>query len=173
MSASFTLLTERLEIRWLALDDAPLILELVNDPDWIRYIGDKRVQDLDAARNYLESGPLAIYRERGFGLNRIGLRGDDTPIGICGILQRDSRPNPDLGFALLPRYRRRGYAAEATAAVLEHARDELGLDRIVAILGRQNLGCRALLLRLGFAYDGEIIPETHGAAVDLYNQSPH
>lgn len=170
---SLSIVTERLEIRWLGLDDAAFILELVNDPDWLRFIGDRQVPDLDAARAYLESGPLAMYRAHGFGLNRVALRDDDTPIGICGILQRDSLPDPDLGFALLPQYRRRGYATEAAAAILEHARDVLGLDRIVAILDRQNVICRALLLRLGFAYEGEIIPETHGAPVDLYTQSPH
>lgn len=170
MTTPLSILTDRLEIRWLGLDDAAFILELVNDPDWIRFIGDKQVPDLDAARAYLESGPLTMYRAHGFGLNRVGLRGDDTPIGICGILRRDTLPDPDLGFALLPQYRRRGYATEAAAAVLSHAREVLGLTRIVAILSPHNVTSRELLRRLDFVYDSEIKPETHDAPVDLYVQ---
>ena len=172
MTTPLSILTDRLEIRWLGLDDAAFILELVNDPDWIRHIGDRQVPDLDAARVYLESGPLAMYQAHGFGLNRVGLRGDDTPIGICGILRRDTLPDPDLGFALLPQYRRQGYATEAAAAVLTHAREVLGLARIVAILSRHNVASRELLHHLGFVYDSVMKPETYDAPVDLYVQMP-
>ncbi|MCP4391601.1 MAG: GNAT family N-acetyltransferase, partial [Gammaproteobacteria bacterium] len=73
--------TSRLNIRWLSFDDAEFIFTLVNDPDWIRFIGDNGVNSLDAARNYLETGPLQMYRQHGFGLNRVALKDSDEPIG--------------------------------------------------------------------------------------------
>jgi len=88
--------TSRLDLRWLTPDDAAFILALVNDPDWIRFIGDKSVTNLAAARNYLETGPLVMYRRHGFGLNRVALKADNMAIGICGILQRENLAEADL-----------------------------------------------------------------------------
>ena len=165
---SLSLETGRLRIRWLGLDDAGFIYRLVNDPDWIRFIGDKSVRNLDDARAYLESGPLKMYRDFGFGLNRVALRGGGDAIGICGILQRDSLPCADLGFAFLPEYRRRGYALEAGGAVLEHAATGLEKKRLAAILSPKNLASASLLKKLGFRYAGPCCAEDGAAELDLY-----
>jgi len=111
--APLSLETSRLQIRWLDLDDAEFIFQLVNDPDWIRFIGDKGVSNLDDARNYIKTGPMEMYRKHGFGLNRVALKENDKAIGICGILQRETLSEVDLGFAFLTDYRRQGYAFEA------------------------------------------------------------
>ena len=168
MAGPLDISTSRLQLRWLDDDDATFILRLVTDADWLRFIGDKGVADLDGARRYLETGPFKMYRERGFGLNRVALRADDTPIGICGILQRDNLADVDLGFALLPEFRGRGYAAEAARAVLRHAAETLGISRVAAIVAAQNAASLGLLRKLGFAYRGEYAPQSDKPAVDLY-----
>ncbi len=145
----FFLETDRLRLRWLDFEDAPFILELVNDPDWVRFIGDRGVSDLDAARRYIESGPMAMYRRCGFGLNRVALKHGDIPIGICGILKRDTRPEVELGFALLAAYRGQGYAEECARAVLESALAD-GHRCLHAIVHPQNQASRRLLQKLGF-----------------------
>ena len=94
--------TERLILRHLTLDDAAFIHELVNDPDWLRYIGDKGVRNLDDARAYIENGPMAMYERVGFGLFRVELKSRGTPIGMCGLIKRDTLPDVDIGFAFLP-----------------------------------------------------------------------
>lgn len=160
--------TSRLSLRWLTLDDAAFILALVNDPDWIRFIGDKSVADLDAARNYLETGPLAMYRRHGFGLNRVALKANDAAIGICGILQRASLAEPDLGFALLPEFRRCGYALEAARAILGHASKTMGLNRVSAILSPQNTASAGLLEKLGFNFERNYQAEPNASILDLY-----
>ena len=164
-----SLTTSRLRMTWLDLDDAAFIFRLVNDPDWIRYIGDKAVASLDDARAYLEGGPLASYREHGFGLNRVALVDSDEPIGICGILSRESLPCPDLGFALLPEYRHQGYALEAARAVLQHASHCLALRRIAAILSPQNPASANLLRKLGFHYDKRYQQESGNTELDSYS----
>src|SRR2546429_7874449 len=94
--------TKRLNLRWLDVDDADFIVELLNDPSFIRFIGDKGVRSLDDARNYILNGPVASYEQFGFGLYATDLKETHVPIGICGILKRDTLPHPDIGFAFLP-----------------------------------------------------------------------
>lgn len=168
MSARFSISTPRLQLRWLDGDDARFIFRLVTDADWLRFIGDRGVVDLDSARRYLETGPLKMYREQGFGLNRVALRTDDRPVGICGILRRDELADVDLGFAFLPEFRGRGYAREAAEAVLDHAREILGFDRVVAIVAAQNAASISLLEKLGFAYEEEFSRESAAPSVGLY-----
>jgi RimJ/RimL family protein N-acetyltransferase len=168
LSKAFAISTPRLQLRWLEAADAPYIYRLVTDADWLRFIGDKDVADLDDARRYIETGPVAMYRSHGHGLNRVALKADDTPIGICGILQREELDEADLGFALLPEFRGRGYAAEAATAVLDHAGETLGLSRVAAIVAAQNAASIVLLKRLGFTRQGEYPRESGAPAVDLY-----
>lgn len=145
--------TDRLVLRELDGDDAPFILELLNDPDWLRYIGDKGVHDLDGARAYIDNGPRAMYARHGFGLYAVELKSDRTPIGMCGLIRRDTLPDVDIGFAFLPQYRSRGYAREAAQATLAHGRDALGLKRIVAITSPDNDASGRLLQAIGLAFE--------------------
>ena len=107
--------TERLRLRRLTVDDAAFILELVNDPSWLRFIGDRGVRNLDDARSYILKGPVASYEKHGFGLWLVELKAEATPIGICGLLQRDTLPDVDIGFALLPQFCGQGYAVRGRA----------------------------------------------------------
>ena len=166
--APLSLETSRLQIRWLDFDDAEFIYQLVNDPDWIRFIGDRGVSNLEDARRYIETGPLEMYRKHGFGLNRVALKDTDKAVGICGILQRETLPEVDLGFAFLPDYRRRGYAFEASSAVLEHGLTRLGLPRVAAILSPQNRASANLLGKLGFSFERTYLAEPNSDLLDLY-----
>ena len=141
--------TERLMLRWMSVEDAPFILELVNDPDWLRYIGDRNIHDLDAARDYVINGPAAMYEQHGFGLFLVTLKADATPIGICGLLKPDTLEDVDIGFAFLPAFRALGYALESAIGVMDYGRNELELDRIVAITSPGNERSIQLLEKLG------------------------
>ena len=165
---SFAIETSRLRLCWLELTDADFIYRLVNDPQWLRYIGDKQVSDLDEARRDIEDGPRTMYRQFGFGLNRVALKDSDTPIGICGLLQRDSLPLPDLGFAFLPEYRGQGYAWEAADAIMQHAFLILRQTQVAAIVNPDNHSSIKLLDKLGFRLDKQIQMEPNRDSVDLY-----
>jgi len=169
VTSPFSIETSRLQLRWLNGDDATFIYRLVNDPQWLLHIGDKQVHDLDGARHYIESGPRAMYRQFGFGLNLVSLKENATAIGICGLLQRDSLPAADLGFAFLPGYRRQGFAREAAQAVLHHGFSTLEQTRIVALVNGANQASIGLLEKLGFHLDREIKMEPNATPVDLYS----
>ena len=147
-----TLATERLTLRPLTLDDDAFILKLVNEPSFIRHIGDKQVRTLPDARAYIESGPRASHSAHGFGLDRVELTSTAQPIGMCGLLKRDILPDPDVGYAFLPEFWSRGYASEAVRAVLDDARQRLALSRVAAVVSNDNTASIRLLERMGFRF---------------------
>ena len=151
--------TDRLIIRPITLDDASFILTLLNEPSFLRYIGDKQVRNLEDARQYILNGPVASYERHGFGLCLVELGESHTPVGMCGILKREELPDPDIGFALLPDFWSKGLAFEAAAAVLNDARERLKIERILAITSLDNAASINLLERLGFRFK-EIITLT-------------
>ncbi len=155
--------TARLRLRPLVEDDAAFILELLNDRAWLHFIGDRNVSSLDAAAAYVRDGPAASVAKNGFGLWRVSLKGDDTPIGLCGLLQRDALTDPDIGFAFLERFRGHGYALEAATATLAVAQNSLGLTRLLAITRPDNHASIALLTRLGMSLVGQVA--LHAATV--------
>lgn len=160
--------TERLRIRRLDAGDVAFLVRLVNEPAWIRYIGDKHVRSVEDARRYLEQGPLAMYGRFGFGLYAVELRETRAPIGMCGLIRRDALPDVDLGFAFLPEHWRSGYAFEAATAVMAHGRTAFGLRRIVAVLSRDNDRSRRLLVRLGFRFERTVRLSPEDEELDLY-----
>jgi RimJ/RimL family protein N-acetyltransferase len=160
-----------LVLRRLTLDDAPFMRRLVNEPSWLEFIGDRGVKTEEDAREYLRNGAIASYDRHGFGLWAVVLPGGESPIGICGLVKRDFLEDVDLGFAFLPEFWGKGFAREAAAAVLAHARSDFGLQRVVAITVPANRRSIALLEELGFKFEKTISHEDK-AEVLLYSHGP-
>jgi RimJ/RimL family protein N-acetyltransferase len=125
--------TDRLILRRLSVDDAEFILELVNDPSWLKFIGNKDVKTIEDARRSISNKYVEMYSRLGFGLYLVELKGEGVPVGICGLIKRDALEDVDLGFAFLPDFRGQGYAYEAAVATMEYGKNVLGLNRIAAI----------------------------------------
>jgi ribosomal-protein-alanine N-acetyltransferase len=145
--------TERLALRNLTAADAEFILELLNEPSFIKNIGDKGVRTNADAVRYIQNGPVASYERFGFGLYLVELKGSGVPIGICGLLKRESLPDVDVGFAFLPKFWLKGYAVESTSAVMHHGRNVLGIGRIVAITAPDNHGSIRVLEKIGLKFE--------------------
>jgi len=145
--------TERLVLRPVTFEDAPFLLDLLNDPDWLRFIGDKGVRTLEDARRYIETGPHESYARNGYGMLVVELRTDRTRAGLCGLVRRDALPGPDLGYAFLPAHRRNGYAREAVEAVLRFAKGTARLDRLLAITSPDNDRSIRVLEHFGFRFE--------------------
>lgn len=146
--------TERLLIREVTEADAGFILELVNTPGWLRFIGDRQIHDPEAARQFIVKGPLHFYKTHGYGSYCLTLKDSGTPIGMCGLYRRDTLNMEDLGFALLPAYEGKGYVSEACAFILEEARSHHGKSGLLAIASQGNARSIRLLERLGFQQAG-------------------
>lgn len=152
-TAARELLTERLELRWLTEDDADLMLAIWTDPGFVQHVGDRGVRTVEQAREAM--GPaLALYDSHGYGAYRVALRDGGPAIGICGLFQRPVFDHPDIGYALLPHGRGRGYALEAARVVMREARDGVGIARVLAIVSPGNRRSIALLEKLGMHAEG-------------------
>lgn len=157
--------TTRLTMRYLTVADAPFMLALLNDPQFIHNIGDRGVRTLEQAAQYIDAGPQVSYQQHGFGLLAIQLKNTDTLIGICGLVQRDNLDAPDLGYALLPQYTGCGYATEAAVAALQWAQS-LNMPLLYAVVSLHNTASQHLLSKLGFAKQGTM--PWHGTEVLLF-----
>lgn len=148
--------TERLIIRKLTFDDSLFIVQLLNSPGWLKYIGDRGVKTEEDAKLYLQNGPLLSYEKYGFGLYLVMLLETGDPIGMCGILKRENLEHPDLGFAFLPEFTGKGYAYEAANAVIQFAGQRLEIKTLLAITLPENLNSIKLLEKVGMKYDGVV-----------------
>ncbi len=148
--------TERLILRRLCADDAGFMLELMNDPGFIKWVADRGIRTTGDAANYLAEKSLPSYERFGFGFYRVDLKETGTPLGICGLIQRETLEAPDVGFAILERFGRNGYAYEAAVAVMEYGRTVLKLPTIAGVTAPENRVSIRLLEKLGLRFQGEI-----------------
>jgi RimJ/RimL family protein N-acetyltransferase len=137
----------------MSITDAGFILTLLNEPSWLRFIGDRGVRTIDDAKNYIIQGPVAMYASLGFGLCAVELKDSGCPVGICGLMKRDYLDAADIGFAFLPAYWGKGYAYEAANAILNFAKADLGLKRILATTRPENIASQKPLEKLGLRFE--------------------
>ena len=160
--------TQRLQLREFSTNDARFIIDLVNTPGWIKYIGERHIKDEEKAIKYIENGPLKSYALNGFGLYLVELKDDQRPIGMCGLLRRDYLEHPDIGFAFLTEFTGKGYAFEIAQATMEYAREQLKLETIFAITLPSNTSSINLLKKLGMKLQKSFVtPE--GEELLLFN----
>ncbi|MBU1618553.1 MAG: GNAT family N-acetyltransferase [Gammaproteobacteria bacterium] len=159
--------TGRLTLRELQLSDAEFALRLYNDPSFLQHIGDKGVRTLEDAEQNLQQGAIASYARHGYGMWLVENQ-QGQAIGLCGLIKRDFLAETDLGYAYLPEFFGLGYAYEAAKAVLAYAAGHSGLKTLVAIVSQDNQASKALLLKLGFEQDGQVLVPDKNEMVDFY-----
>ena len=169
MSSTQILSTERLQLREFNLADATFIIELVNSPKWLEFIGDRNITNIADAENYLNTGPINSYKENGFGLWHVALRQTNEPIGMCGLLKRDTLEHVDIGFAFLPQYVGQGYGTEIAQATLRYANSELRIGKVVAITDKKNIASQKLLNNIGLYFE-KCIQSPEGETLSLFSQ---
>jgi RimJ/RimL family protein N-acetyltransferase len=161
--------TERLTLREMSGADARVVLEILNDPGFIRFVGDRGVRTLDAAARYIEERFVESYRQNGFGLWLVEAKDERVPVGICGLLTRRELNVVEVGYAFLPPFRGRGYAFEAASAALRHARDALGLPRLHAIVDPENALSIRVLEKLGMRFERRVRLAPEESEVSLFS----
>lgn len=145
--------TERLTLRQFTLMDAPFILELLNTPTWLRFIGDRGVRSLEDAENYLRNGSIKSYEVNGFGFYAVVEKESQKLIGMCGLIKRDNLDDIDIGFAFLPDLIGKGYGTEAAQATLDYSLNQLKIKRLVAIVNPDNVASIAVIKKIGMKFE--------------------
>ncbi len=164
----FVLETPRLSLRRLSPEDASFLVELMNEPPYIENIGDRGVRTVADAARYIEEKYVSSYARHGFGLCLVELAEASAPIGICGLVKRESLDHPDLGFAYLSRFWSRGYATEAAGATLRHARESLKLPYLYGLVSSGNARSIRLLEHLGLRFVRSLVLAGQTAESRLY-----
>lgn len=160
--------TERLTLRSMRPEDAAFYLELINDPSWIANIRDKGIHTLEAAREDILNGPMSMQKKHGFSLYAVQRKADDVALGMCGLIQRDSLQDVDIGYAFLPHYVGQGYAFEAASAVVRYAQTVLNLPKLAAITSPGNQRSNQLLQKLGFVLEQVVVLAGEERDTNLY-----
>ena len=160
--------TPRTRLREMTIADEAFICALLNQPSFLRYIGDRHVRSVDDAATFIETRYRQSYRDHGYGLYVVELRETSEPIGICGFVRRDTLQDADMGFAFLTQFEGRGYAYESAAAALEYAGVTFGLTRVLAIAQPDNVRSHTLLQRLGFSANGDVLLPGDSVALSLF-----
>lgn len=162
--------TERLCLRELDLNDTAFIIKLLNTPNWLAYIGDKNVRTIEEAKKYLKDGTLKSYKENGYGLWMVQLKDSKIPIGMCGLVNRETLEDVDIGFAFLPEYVRMGYGFEIADATMKYAKHTLKLNKIVGITDAENIASIKLLNKLGLQFE-KTVEFSEGKSTLLFSPS--
>ena len=145
--------TERLILRWITTDDAEFIFTLMNEPSYLRFIGDKGVRTISDAREYIQNGPVDSYERFGYGLYLTEQKIDGAAIGICGLVNREAIDDVDIGFAFLPDYWGNGYGYESAKAIVDYGRNIVRLKRIVAVIESENQSSVRLIEKIGLRFE--------------------
>jgi RimJ/RimL family protein N-acetyltransferase len=162
--------TERLYLRRVTLDDADLLLAVWNDPAFMEHVGDRGVRTTEEAEEAMRAGALKLYADYGYGPYAMVRRDDGVRMGICGLFKRDNLDYPDIGFGVLPEFCGKGYAGEAAFAVLAHARDDLRIKELTAIVSPGNAPSIGLIEKLGLMFVGMITMPGDDEEICLYSK---
>ncbi len=161
--------TKRLVLRHITFDDAPFILRLLNEPSFLKNVGDKKIRSLEGAKkDYILAGPMDSYKKNGFGLDCVEIKESKKIIGVCGLIKRPVLKNVDIGYAFLPEFWSNGYAREAVLGVLTHTKKNLDINTVAAIVNSDNEGSINVLEKLGFIYQKMIMLPEGEKKVKLY-----
>ena len=156
-------------LRRVPLDDSDLMLAVWNGPAFVRNVGDRGIRTTEQAHEAMQAGALKLYEDYGYGPYSMVLKSNGLQIGICGLFKRENLEDPDIGFAVLPEYCSRGFAGEAAFAVLSHARDDLGIRKVTAIVSPANEPSIRLIEKLGLAFEAMITMPGDDEEISLYS----
>ncbi|PNW28137.1 GNAT family N-acetyltransferase [Formosa algae] len=163
--------TARLHLSELNTNDAPFIIELLNTPNWLKFIGDRNIHSIKDAEDYITNHHIKNYRENGFGFYKLQLKSDPLKtIGCCGLIKRPELDGVDIGFAFLPEYEGKGFGFESASEILKLAKTKFNLNEIIAIVAPDNPNSIKLLEKLGLTYQKKITPFADGKELLLLSK---
>ncbi len=160
--------TERLILKPTSEEDVDFYLELWNCSSWIKYIGDRNIKTIEKVKEFILTKINPQHERLGYSNFTVIRKLDHKKIGSCGLYDREGLDGVDIGFAFLPKFEKKGYAFEASNKVMSIAKDEFGIDELMAITTKDNFSSQNLLERLGLISEGTIRLPNENKDVLLY-----
>lgn len=156
-----TLETERLFVEPLKMEDNNFILELLNSKGWLKYIGDRNVKNEEDASKYIQK----TLDNANYFCSILKLKSTRQPIGILTFIIRENQKYPDLGFAMLPTFEKKGYAFEASSRYLVEIIKSRKFDKILGITMAENENSIKLLEKLGLKFQEKRVEENEEISI--------
>jgi RimJ/RimL family protein N-acetyltransferase len=154
MTENFSLNTERLILRKLVLADVDDMFYLDSNPSVHKYLGNKPISSIEEAREIIA---FVIEQYSKFNIGRWAVIEKETKqfVGWAGLkfhhlYEGKYKDSYDLGYRLIPKYWGKGYATEASKAIIQYGLKEMGLNEIYAGVNIHNLSSKAVLNKCGF-----------------------
>jgi len=148
------LATSRLILRQFTTGDAAALHAVCSDRRTMRLVGDGMVLSSARCAEWIDES-LGDYARRGHGAWALYLAGEQEMVGYAGIVSARRRNDPEIIYALQPRFWGRGLASELVPALLEHGFRTCGLKRLVATVRPENHASVRVLERAGMNCAGE------------------
>lgn len=161
--------TDRLYLEEASSNDDLFFLELLNSPNWLKFIGDRSIKSRSDAVGYIRNNLIKSYQDHGFGLYKVSSKLELKSIGICGFVKRSYLEFPDIGFAILPSYEGKGIATEAAKAVLDFGVVQLRLTEILGITTKENIGSQRVLNKIGLKHKNYFCPPNEKEELILFS----
>lgn len=152
--------TPRLRLRLFTHDDLQIMFKLNTDPDVTKY-ADTPAKDMEEVRQRLEQGPLSDYKKYGYGRFAVELKETGNVIGFCGIKYLPEIDLPEVGFRYLKEYWGRGIGTEAANVCVDFARDDLKIEKLIALIIPENIASIRVAEKLGM---------TKGPLIHIYDE---
>lgn len=147
--------TNRLRVRESTVEDVEEFYRIYRAPS-ITYYMEDLFQNHEEERAYMEEYIRQMYGFYGFGLWTVLLKGQEKIIGRAGLSIREGYDLPELGFVIDADYQKQGYGYEICGAILAYAKEELGFEKVQALVKEKNSASRQLLKKLGFHEEKEV-----------------
>lgn len=150
--------TERLELRRFRLEDLDDVCAFQSDPDVVRYLY-WEVRSREESQAWLAERIAAdrLVAEGDGMAYAVVTRDDGRVVGSVNAWWRSvEHRQGEVGFVFARDAQGRGYAREATAALLDLLFAELDLHRVYASTDARNAGSLALLGRLGMRQEAHL-----------------
>ena len=160
--------TQRLRLVEAQDSDDTFFFKLLNSPNWLEFIGNRNIHTLKDARDYIQKSLINSYQTNGYGLYKMILKKNMKDIGICGLVKRPTLDHPDIGFAILPAFEKKGYTIEAAKGILTYAKTILRLEKILAITTLENTGSQRILSKIGLTQTNSIPYQGNGETMLVY-----
>jgi ribosomal-protein-alanine N-acetyltransferase len=160
--------TDRLILKPTTLADAEFIRSLYNSPKWIKFIGDRQLNTVKDAENYIQTKLMPQMERLGYGTYTIIRKSDGEKVGSCGLYDREGVNGIDIGFALLPDFEKKGYAFESVNYLKEIGFSDFKLKQISGITSKKNKASQDLLMKIGLKFEKTIILRNETEEILLY-----
>lgn len=143
--------TARLQLLPYILEDSEAFRLLNNDSFIRKFLWDDEPIDAMTADDIMEQN-LRHFEENHYGLWKIRLKHSKKTIGYVGLWHFFDEPQPQLIYALLESYTKKGYATEASRTIIEYALNQLGFEYLTAATDEPHLASQKVAQRLGMSF---------------------